>query len=77
MTPNIPSSSGTLGTQEMSLIKEGYLVKEGLHRKSWKKRWFTLNENSLSYSKAQVLYFCNTFSLGLLFRELQLSTWLC
>lgn len=29
--------------------KEGYLIKLGLHRKNWKKRWFVLFKNELRY----------------------------
>ena len=41
-------------TNSQVIIKEGWLVKEGLHRKSWKKRWFVLRKGVLSYSKKMV-----------------------
>jgi len=34
-------------------IKEGFLTKEGGSFKSWKKRWFGLNEGGLAYFKAK------------------------
>ncbi|EFC41881.1 predicted protein [Naegleria gruberi] len=33
--------------------KEGWLVKEGRFRKNWKKRWFVLSSNTLSYYTAK------------------------
>lgn len=34
--------------------KEGYLTKEGWKVKNWKKRWFVLGKETLSYYKSHV-----------------------
>ncbi|KAJ8360165.1 hypothetical protein SKAU_G00166900 [Synaphobranchus kaupii] len=39
-------------TQDQTVIKAGYCVKQGAMRKNWKRRYFLLEENSLSYFKS-------------------------
>lgn len=37
----------------MASLKSGFLTKEGVVRKNWKKRWFVLRANELTYYKSQ------------------------
>jgi len=39
------------------IIKSGYLKKKGEKRKAWKKRWFVLRSNRLSYYKNEKVFF--------------------
>uniref|UniRef100_UPI00398F6D01 pleckstrin homology domain-containing family A member 2-like isoform X2 n=1 Tax=Pristiophorus japonicus TaxID=55135 RepID=UPI00398F6D01 len=50
---HIPLSGNkpTLGPQ---VLKSGFCVKQGIVRKSWKRRYFTLDENSFSYFKCEL-----------------------
>uniref|UniRef100_A0AAY4AVZ6 PH domain-containing protein n=1 Tax=Denticeps clupeoides TaxID=299321 RepID=A0AAY4AVZ6_9TELE len=41
-------------TQDQSVIKAGYCVKQGAVMKNWKRRYFILEENSLSYFKSDL-----------------------
>ncbi|KAL6478187.1 hypothetical protein MHYP_G00140220 [Metynnis hypsauchen] len=41
-------------TQEQSVIKAGYCVKQGAVMKNWKRRYFILEENSMSYFKSDL-----------------------
>ncbi|XP_066526778.1 pleckstrin homology domain-containing family A member 1a isoform X2 [Hoplias malabaricus] len=41
-------------TQEQSVIKAGYCVKQGAVMKNWKRRYFILEENSMSYFKSEL-----------------------
>ncbi|XP_067857301.1 pleckstrin homology domain-containing family A member 2-like [Heptranchias perlo] len=48
---HIPSGNKqTIGPQ---ILKSGFCVKQGIVRKSWKRRYFTLDENSFSYFKCE------------------------
>ncbi|XP_036403347.1 pleckstrin homology domain-containing family A member 1-like isoform X2 [Megalops cyprinoides] len=40
--------------QDQAMIKAGYCVKQGAMRKNWKRRYFLLEENSLSYFKSEL-----------------------
>uniref|UniRef100_A0A8B9KY97 Pleckstrin homology domain containing, family A (phosphoinositide binding specific) member 1a n=1 Tax=Astyanax mexicanus TaxID=7994 RepID=A0A8B9KY97_ASTMX len=40
--------------QEQSVIKAGYCVKQGAVMKNWKRRYFILEENSMSYFKSEL-----------------------
>ncbi|XP_072546035.1 pleckstrin homology domain-containing family A member 1a isoform X3 [Salminus brasiliensis] len=40
--------------QEQSVIKAGYCVKQGAVMKNWKRRYFILEENSMSYFKSDL-----------------------
>ncbi|KAG2382381.1 hypothetical protein C9374_005583 [Naegleria lovaniensis] len=40
-------------SMDAKVDKEGWLVKEGRFRKNWKKRWFVLSSNTLSYYTAK------------------------
>lgn len=45
--------------------KEGYLTKEGWKVKNWKRRWFVLGKETLSYYKSHVrLAHCATDTLS-------------
>ncbi|XP_069394295.1 pleckstrin homology domain-containing family A member 1 isoform X7 [Paralichthys olivaceus] len=41
-------------TQEHSVIKSGYCVKQGAVMRNWKRRYFLLEENSMSYFKSDL-----------------------
>ncbi|KAM6956846.1 pleckstrin homology domain-containing family A member 1-like isoform 2-T2 [Aplochiton taeniatus] len=41
-------------TQEHTVIKSGYCVKQGAVMRNWKRRYFLLEENSLSYFKSDL-----------------------
>uniref|UniRef100_A0A8C9TFS1 Pleckstrin homology domain containing, family A (phosphoinositide binding specific) member 1a n=1 Tax=Scleropages formosus TaxID=113540 RepID=A0A8C9TFS1_SCLFO len=41
--------------QDNSIIKAGYCVKQGAVMKNWKRRYFVLDENSMSYFKSDLL----------------------
>uniref|UniRef100_A0A8C9TRS6 Pleckstrin homology domain containing, family A (phosphoinositide binding specific) member 1a n=1 Tax=Scleropages formosus TaxID=113540 RepID=A0A8C9TRS6_SCLFO len=43
-----------MGTQDNSIIKAGYCVKQGAVMKNWKRRYFVLDENSMSYFKSDL-----------------------
>uniref|UniRef100_A0A3Q1G2M1 Pleckstrin homology domain containing, family A (phosphoinositide binding specific) member 1b n=1 Tax=Acanthochromis polyacanthus TaxID=80966 RepID=A0A3Q1G2M1_9TELE len=40
------------GTQDQAVVKAGYCVKQGALMKNWKRRYFTLDENAVSYYKS-------------------------
>ncbi|KAM4526398.1 pleckstrin homology domain-containing family A member 1-like isoform 2-T2 [Fundulus diaphanus] len=42
------------GAQDQSLIKAGYCVKQGAVMRNWKRRYFVLDENALSYYKSDL-----------------------
>ncbi|XP_041670981.1 pleckstrin homology domain-containing family A member 1 isoform X3 [Cheilinus undulatus] len=42
------------GVQDQGVIKAGYCVKQGAVMKNWKRRYFTLEENALSYYKSDL-----------------------
>ncbi|XP_014034345.1 pleckstrin homology domain-containing family A member 1 isoform X1 [Salmo salar] len=42
------------GVQDQALIKAGYCVKQGALMKNWKRRYFLLEENALSYFKSDL-----------------------
>uniref|UniRef100_A0A8C5GXH6 Pleckstrin homology domain-containing family A member 1-like n=1 Tax=Gouania willdenowi TaxID=441366 RepID=A0A8C5GXH6_GOUWI len=42
------------GAQGRTVIKAGYCVKQGAVMKSWKRRYFVLDENALSYFKSDL-----------------------
>lgn len=46
-----------------TIIKSGYLTKEGGLRKTWKKRWFVLRHDTLSYYRNEV---CSIYILCLI-----------
>lgn len=37
------------GVKEGAITKQGYLKKQGSQHKSWKRRWFRLDSNKISY----------------------------
>ncbi|KAJ8404782.1 hypothetical protein AAFF_G00331690 [Aldrovandia affinis] len=41
-------------TQDQAVIKAGYCVKQGAVMKNWKRRYFLLDENSMSYFKSDL-----------------------
>ncbi|XP_010868225.2 pleckstrin homology domain-containing family A member 1a isoform X4 [Esox lucius] len=41
-------------TQDQTIIKSGYCVKQGAVMKNWKRRYFLLEENSMSYFKSDL-----------------------
>ncbi|XP_056465410.1 pleckstrin homology domain-containing family A member 1-like isoform X1 [Gadus chalcogrammus] len=41
-------------TQEQTVIKSGYCVKQGAVMRNWKRRYFLLEENSMSYFKSDL-----------------------
>nr|XP_046233337.1 pleckstrin homology domain-containing family A member 1 isoform X2 [Scatophagus argus] len=42
------------GAQDQTVIKAGYCVKQGAVMKNWKRRYFTLDENAVSYYKSDL-----------------------
>uniref|UniRef100_A0A8C8I2I1 PH domain-containing protein n=1 Tax=Oncorhynchus tshawytscha TaxID=74940 RepID=A0A8C8I2I1_ONCTS len=42
------------GAQDQALIKAGYCVKQGAVMKNWKRRYFLLEENAVSYFKSDL-----------------------
>ncbi|CAL8301621.1 unnamed protein product [Lota lota] len=42
------------GTQDQTLIKAGFCVKQGAVMKNWKRRYFMLDENAVSYFKSDL-----------------------
>ncbi|KAM3860012.1 pleckstrin homology domain-containing family A member 1-like [Diretmus argenteus] len=42
------------GSQDQTVIKAGYCVKQGAVMKNWKRRYFLLNENAVSYFKSDL-----------------------
>ncbi|XP_072122571.1 pleckstrin homology domain-containing family A member 2-like isoform X2 [Mobula birostris] len=46
--------SGSKQTSGPQVLKSGFCVKQGIVRKSWKRRYFTLDENSFSYFKCEM-----------------------
>ncbi|KAL6072071.1 Phosphatidylinositol-3,4,5-trisphosphate 3-phosphatase [Balamuthia mandrillaris] len=48
----IQSARETLGLEGVEVAKSGYLIKQGHRVKNWKRRWFVLNNNTLSYFKS-------------------------
>ncbi|XP_054455038.1 pleckstrin homology domain-containing family A member 1 isoform X3 [Anoplopoma fimbria] len=42
------------GVQDQTIIKAGYCVKQGALMKNWKRRYFMLEENALSYYKSDL-----------------------
>ncbi|XP_072914193.1 pleckstrin homology domain-containing family A member 2-like isoform X2 [Hemitrygon akajei] len=46
--------SGSKQPSGPQVLKSGFCVKQGIVRKSWKRRYFTLDENSFSYFKCEM-----------------------
>ncbi|XP_059822158.1 pleckstrin homology domain-containing family A member 2-like isoform X1 [Hypanus sabinus] len=46
--------SGSKQASGPQVLKSGFCVKQGIVRKSWKRRYFTLDENSFSYFKCEM-----------------------
>ncbi|XP_023127074.2 pleckstrin homology domain-containing family A member 1 isoform X1 [Amphiprion ocellaris] len=42
------------GTQDQTVVKAGYCVKQGALMKNWKRRYFMLDENAVSYYKSEL-----------------------
>ncbi|XP_018522112.1 pleckstrin homology domain-containing family A member 1 isoform X9 [Lates calcarifer] len=42
------------GAQDQAIIKAGYCVKQGAVMKNWKRRYFMLDENAVSYYKSEL-----------------------
>ncbi|XP_058477897.1 pleckstrin homology domain-containing family A member 1 isoform X2 [Solea solea] len=42
------------GTQDQTVVKVGYCVKQGAVMKTWKRRYFILDENAVSYYKSDL-----------------------
>ncbi|KAL7371717.1 hypothetical protein ABVT39_004003 [Epinephelus coioides] len=42
------------GAQDQAVIKDGYCVKQGALMKNWKRRYFMLDENAVSYYKSDL-----------------------
>ncbi|CAF90041.1 unnamed protein product, partial [Tetraodon nigroviridis] len=43
------------GSQDQAFIKAGYCVKQGAVMKNWKRRYFMLDENAISYFKSDLV----------------------
>ncbi|CAL8310611.1 unnamed protein product [Boreogadus saida] len=46
------------GAQDQALIKAGFCVKQGAVMKNWKRRYFMLDENAVSYFKSDLAWAC-------------------
>uniref|UniRef100_H2T5A7 Pleckstrin homology domain containing A1 n=1 Tax=Takifugu rubripes TaxID=31033 RepID=H2T5A7_TAKRU len=53
-TPNQQPYFLSTGAQDQAFIKAGYCVKQGAVMKNWKRRYFMLDENSISYYKSDL-----------------------
>ncbi|KAK2878865.1 hypothetical protein QQF64_011015 [Cirrhinus molitorella] len=51
---NHPSYLHTRAGQDQAIIKAGYCVKQGALMKNWKRRYFVLEQNSMSYFKSDL-----------------------
>lgn len=52
--PNNPPYLHTRAGQDQTIIKAGYCVKQGALMKNWKRRYFILEQNSMSYFKSDL-----------------------
>ncbi|XP_051578424.1 pleckstrin homology domain-containing family A member 1-like isoform X2 [Myxocyprinus asiaticus] len=52
-TLNHPPYLQTRAAQDQTVIKAGYCVKQGALMKNWKRRYFVLEQNSMSYFKSE------------------------
>ncbi|XP_052009700.1 pleckstrin homology domain-containing family A member 1-like isoform X2 [Xyrauchen texanus] len=52
-THNHPPYMHTRAAQDQTVIKAGYCVKQGALMKNWKRRYFVLEQNSMSYFKSE------------------------
>ncbi|NP_998601.1 pleckstrin homology domain-containing family A member 1a [Danio rerio] len=52
--PNHPPYLHTRAGQDQAVIKAGYCVKQGALMKNWKRRYFVLEQNSMSYFKSDL-----------------------
>lgn len=52
--PNRPPYLHTRAGQDQAVIKAGYCVKQGALMKNWKRRYFVLEQNSMSYFKSDL-----------------------
>ena len=51
---DLDDSTNTISISPSINSKEGYLTKQGMIRKNWKRRWFILRNNILSYYKSKL-----------------------
>ncbi|XP_058605272.1 pleckstrin homology domain-containing family A member 1a isoform X2 [Onychostoma macrolepis] len=52
--PNHPPYLHSRAGQDQTIIKAGYCVKQGALMKNWKRRYFVLEQNSMSYFKSDL-----------------------
>ncbi|XP_057200426.1 pleckstrin homology domain-containing family A member 1a isoform X1 [Triplophysa rosa] len=52
-TPNQPLYLQSRAAQSHTVVKAGYCVKQGALMKNWKRRYFVLEQNSMSYFKSE------------------------